>query len=76
MREPSDEVARRVLNEVALNERVKAEAAKIATVLIRSYIGPDHKVVSMPNFHAGLAQALRQAREQGQIDKSGDALKL
>ena len=54
MREPSEEIARRVQSEVALNESVKAEATKTATALIQGYIGPDHKVVSMPLFHSAL----------------------
>ena len=48
----------------------------MATALIQRYIGPDHKVLSIPNFHSALAQALRQAREQGQLDQSSQALKL
>jgi hypothetical protein len=76
MREPSEEIARRVQAEVAFQERSKTEAAKTATALIQGYIGPDHKVLSMPNFHSALAQALRQAREQGQLDRSSQALKL
>jgi len=76
MREPSEEVARRVQAEVAFQERLKTEATKMATSLIQGYIGPDHKVLSMPNFHSALAQALRQAREQGQLDRSSQALKL
>jgi hypothetical protein len=76
MREPSEEVARRVHAEVASHERIKAEATKTATALIQGYIGPDHKVMSMPNFHSALAQALRQAREQGQLDRSSQALKM
>jgi hypothetical protein len=77
MREPSEEVARRrVLAEAASHERIKAEATKTATALIKGYIGPDHRVLSMPNFHSALAQALRQAREQGQLDRSSEALKL
>ena len=76
MREPSEEIARRVQAEVAFQERLKTEAAKTATSLIQGYIGPDHKVLSMPNFYSALAQALRQALEQGQLDQSSQALKL
>jgi hypothetical protein len=76
MREPSEEIARRVQSEVAFAELVRAEAAKMATALIQGFIGPDHKVVSMPNFHSALAQALRQARERGQLDHADDPLKL
>jgi hypothetical protein len=35
-----------------------------------------HKVMSMPNLHSARAQALRQARERGQLDRADDALKL
>ena len=76
MREPSEEIARRVRAEVAFEERLKTEAVKMATALIQGYIGPDHKVLSMSNFHSALAQALRQAREQGQLDRSRQALRL
>ena len=76
MREPSEEVARRVKAEIAFQERLKTEAAQMAAALIHSYVGPDHKVQSMPIFHSALAQALREAREQGQLDHSSQALKL
>ena len=76
MREPSEEVARRVESEVAFRERLRAEAAKTATALIQGYIGPDHKVMSMPSFHSALSQALRGAREQSQIDRTGNVLSL
>jgi hypothetical protein len=76
MRESSEEIARRVHAEVAFQERLKTDASQMATALIQGYVGPDHKVLSMPNFHSALAQALRQAREQGQVDRSGDTLAL
>ena len=76
MREPSEEVARRVATEVAFQERIKAEAAKLATALIQSYLGPDHKAIDMRSFHSALSQALRRAREQGRVDRSGDVLSL
>jgi len=76
MREPSEEVARRFHAEVAFQERLKSEADRTATALIQGYIGPDHKVLSMPNFYSALAQALREAREQGQIDRGSDTLTL
>ena len=65
-----------VEKEVAFLEHMKAEAARTATALIQSYLGPDHKVFDMAKFHSGLSQALRQAREQGQVDKSGDVVTL
>jgi hypothetical protein len=75
MREPSEEVARRVQAEVAFQERLKTDASQMATALIQGYIGPDHKVLSMPNFHSALAQALRESRERGPLDTS-QVLKL
>ena len=53
---------------------MKTDASKMATALIQSYLGPDDKVLDMPAFHSALSQALRQAREQGQVDRSGDVL--
>ena len=47
MREPSEEVARRVQAEISFQERLKTEAAKMATALIQGYIGADHKVLSI-----------------------------
>jgi hypothetical protein len=48
----------------------------MATTLIQGYIGPTTRVMSMPNLHSARAQALRQARERGQLDRADDALKL
>jgi hypothetical protein len=48
----------------------------MATDLIQGYIGRDHKVINMTFFHSALSQALRQAREQGQLDRRGDVLDL
>ena len=73
MRDQAEEVTRIVEAEAALQERMYAEASKMATVLIQSYLGPDHKVLDMSTFHSALSQALRQAREQGQVDRSGEA---
>jgi hypothetical protein len=76
MRDQAEEVVRIVEAEAAFQERMKAQASKMATALIQSYLGPDHKVLDMPTFHSALSQALRQAREQGQVDRSGDVLSL
>jgi hypothetical protein len=35
----------------------------MASAPIQSYLGPDHKVINMQSFHAGLVQALKEARE-------------
>ena len=74
MRDQAEAVIRIVEAEAAFQERMKAEASKMATTLIQSYLGPDHKVIDMRTFHSALTQALRQAREQGQVDRSGDVL--
>lgn len=76
MKDQTEEVTKLVEKEVALLERMKADADKKATALIQSYLGSDHKVIDMVAFHAGLSQALREAREQGQVDKSGELLTL
>jgi hypothetical protein len=55
---------------------MKADADRKATALIQGYLGPDHKVINMAEFHSSLSQALREAREQGQVDKSGDVVTL
>ena len=72
----AEDITNYVEKEVAFQEHMKAEAARTATALIQSYLGPDHKVINMTDFHSGLSQALRQAREQGQVDKTGDVLTL
>jgi hypothetical protein len=76
MKSQQQEVTDLVEKEVAFMERMKADADKTATALIQSYLGPDHKVIDMAKFHSGLSQALREAREQGQVDKSGEVVTL
>lgn len=76
MKDQAEQVTDLVEKEVALLERMKADTDRQATALIQSYLGPDHKVTDMAAFHSGLSQALRQAREQGQVDKSGDMVTL
>jgi hypothetical protein len=76
MKDQAEEVTDLFEKEVAFLERMKAEADKKATALIQSYLGPDHKVIDMAKFHSGLSQALREAREQGQVDRIGDTLTL
>ena len=76
MRDQAEEVVRLVEQEAAFQERMRVEASKMATALIQSYLGPDHKILDMPTFHSALSQALRQAREQGQVDPSGDVLSI
>ena len=72
----AEEVARLVEAEAAFQERIQAEARATAHGLIQSYLGPDHKVIDMPSFFSALVGALKAAREQGQVDRSGDVLSL
>jgi len=76
MKDQAEQVTDLVEKEVAHTERMKADADRKATALIQGYLGPDHKVINMAEFHSSLSQALREAREQGQIDKSGDVVTL
>ena len=41
------------------------DAKQIANGLIQSDIGPDSRVVDMPNFYGALVQALQAAHQQG-----------
>ena len=76
MKDQAEQVARIVEQEVAFQEKMHAKASKTASALIQSYLGPDHKVTNMERFYSALSQALREAREQGQLDRSGDVLSL
>jgi hypothetical protein len=58
----------------AFQQRMKAEAAAKAKSLIQGYLGPDNRVQNIQTFCAALTEALCNAREQGQIDGSGDLL--
>jgi hypothetical protein len=61
-------VSRLVREQEAMESRREAEARTTAHGLIQGYIGPDHKVIDMPNFYSALVQAIRTARWQGQTD--------
>jgi hypothetical protein len=50
-----------------LLDGMEAEA-ETARNLIQRYLRPDHKVTNMESFFAALVQALKAAREQGQVD--------
>ncbi len=76
MKDKAEEVTDLVEKEVAFQERMKADADRTANALIQSYLGPDHKVLNMASFHSALSQALKDAREQGHVDRSGDTLTL
>jgi hypothetical protein len=72
----AEEVTNLVEREVAFQELMKADAGKTVTALIQGYLGPDHKVIDMPSFYSALSQALREAREQGQVDRAGQVLTM
>ena len=61
-------VSRLVREQEAIESRREAEARTTAHGLIQGYIGPDHRVIDMPNFYSALVQAIRTARWQGQTD--------
>jgi hypothetical protein len=65
-------VSRLVREQEAVEARRETEARATAHGLIQGYIGPDHKVVDMPNFYSALVQAIRTARWQGQTDGPGE----
>lgn len=73
MRNGQAEMVTRLVREQEASEaRREAEARATAHALIQGYIGPDHKVVDMPNFYSALVQAIRTARWQGQTDGPGE----
>ena len=55
-----------------LLDGMEAEARETARNIIQHYLGPDHKVTNIErlSFFAALVQALKAAREQGQVDCS------
>ena len=53
-----------------LLDGMEAEARETARNMIQHYLGPDHKVTNIESFFAALVQALKAAREQGQVDCS------
>jgi hypothetical protein len=59
----------------AVQARRDAEAGHVVDSLIRDYIGPDQKVMSVSNFRSALVQALKAARIKGE-DDAGDILTL
>lgn len=65
-------VSRLVREQEAMESRREAEARTTAHGLIQGYIGPDHKVIDMPNFYSALVQAIRTARWRGQTDGPGE----
>ena len=52
-----------------LHDGMEAEARETARNLIQRYLSPDHKV-NLESLFAALVQALKAAREQGQVDCS------
>ena len=71
-----ESVIRMVEEQVALDARMEAEAREIAHGLIHGYLGPDDKVLDMPTFYSALVHAIKAAREQGQVDSSGQLGRL
>jgi hypothetical protein len=65
-------VSRLVREQETMEAHREAEARATAHGLIHSYIGPDHRVLDMPNFYSALVQAIRTARWQGQTDGQGE----
>ena len=76
MKDEAEKVTDLVEKEVAFQERMKADADRTANALIQSYLGPDHKVLNMASFHSALSQALKDARQQGQVDRAGQVLTM
>jgi hypothetical protein len=66
--EQAEMVTHLVREQESIEARREAEARATAHGLIQGYIGPDHKVIDMPNFYSALVQAIRAARWQGQTD--------
>ena len=64
-------VSRLVREQEAMEAHREAEARATAHGLIQGYIGPDHRVLDMPNFYSALVQAIRP-RWQGQTDGQGE----
>lgn len=58
-----------------LHDGMEAEARETARNLIQRYLSPDQKVTNMESLFAALVQALKAAREQGQVDRS-DQLRI
>jgi type I site-specific restriction endonuclease len=65
-----------VEREVVLREHMLSDAYRAATDLIDKFLDPECKVTNLQNFRSALAKALRDAREQGQVDLSGEVLTL
>ena len=57
--------------EKEFDARMDAEARAGALRLIQRYLGSDQKVINVSDFFSALVESLRAAREQGQVDCSG-----
>jgi hypothetical protein len=66
--ERAREAYRTTIAQFELLDGMEAEARETARNLIQRYLRPDHKVTNMESFFAALVQALKAAREQGQVD--------
>lgn len=77
MQDQADELITDIVErEVVLREHMLSEAYKAATDLIDRFLDPEDKVTNLQNFRSALVKVLRDAREQGQVDLSGDVLTL
>jgi hypothetical protein len=65
-------VIRTVEAEAELQARMEAEARSAAAALINRYIDSHSRIVDLASFLSALTAALKAAREQGQVDASGE----
>lgn len=69
-----ERIIRLVEQDAELEARMDTEARATAHALIQGYLGPDHRVISIPDFYSALVQALKAARHQGHADCHGEVL--
>jgi hypothetical protein len=63
-------VSRLAREREAMEARREAEARATAHDLIQLHVGPDDRIADVPNFYSALVQAIRNARWQGETDRS------
>ena len=59
-------------NEAELQARMDANARTVAHDLNQDHLGPDGKITDMVAFMFAIVNAIKAAREQGQIDATGE----
>ena len=64
------EMSRLAREREAMEARREAEARATAHDLIQLHIGPDDRIADVSNFYSALVQAIRDARWQGETDRS------